>query len=139
MTLANAVAELLDRGLQATADAGSVAELERQVSQMSSELQTLRQRDQATSSAYRALAQRTAQPIGICPSCGAPVSGRDLLVVGSCGQDGCGASLAPLLDYLSPNPELAGGGLNDSEFKLLLGALGLALGIAFITQQAGGG
>ena len=136
-TLANAVADLLDRGLQATADARSIDDLEQTVAALSSEVERLRQRDQAMSSAYRALAQRTAQPVGKCPACGNAVTGHDLLIKGGCPHPGCGASLAPLLDT-NTEQKPTKGSLDDGEFKLLLGALGVALGIAYLTQGGGG-
>jgi hypothetical protein len=118
MTLANAVALLLDRGLQAATNEASVTDLERKVAELTGEAEVLRQRDQATSSAYRALAQRITQPVGACPKCGTSISGHDLLVSGPCS-----------------NPK---GGLNEGDLKVLLGALGLVLGIALISQQGGG-
>jgi uncharacterized small protein (DUF1192 family) len=137
-TLASAVAELLDRGLQAAGDEHSVAELERRVATLGAEAEQLRQRDQAVSSAYAALAQRTAGPIGTCPTCGSRITGRDLLISGQCPNAECGASLTVLLDTAGPK-QLGKGGLNDGDFKMLLAALGLLLGIALISQGAGGG
>jgi hypothetical protein len=137
MTLANAVAELLDRGLQAAHDFKSVDELERRVALMSGELNALRRREQTMASAYEALAQRTSQPVGTCPGCHGVISGRDLLVFGRCPNTECGASLTPLLDTLSDRTS-SKGALNDGDFKLLLGALGFALGIALISQAGGG-
>lgn len=136
-TLANAVADLLDRGLQAAADARSIDELEQRVVVLSSEVHRLRQRDQAMSAAYQALAQRTAQPVGRCPACGNTVTGHDLLITGGCPHPGCGASLAPLLET-GTDEKPTKGSLDDGEFKLLLGALGVALGIAYLTQGGGG-
>lgn len=138
VTLANAVASLLDRGLQAAADEQSVAELEQRVVSLSGEVEVLRERDHATSSAYQALAQRTAQSVGACPNCGEPISGYDLLVSGRCSKLGCGASLTPLLGAASADGSTKGG-LNDGDLKILLGALGLLLGIAYVSQQGGGG
>lgn len=137
MTLANAVAALLDRGLQATADEASVVELETRIAELNSEIKVLRQRDKAASGAYRALAQRTAQPVGACPKCDSSISGNDLLVSGRCSNPSCGASLSPLLGMAS-RPETGKGGLDDGDLKLLLGALGVALGIAYVSQQGGG-
>jgi RNA polymerase-binding transcription factor DksA len=137
MTLANAVASLLDHGLRATADQASVVQLERQVADLTTEVEVLRQRDQAASSAYRALAQRITQPLGACPQCGTEISGHDLLVEGHCSNDECKASLTPLLGT-TPD-KTAKGGLNEGDLKVLLGALGLVLGIAYISQQGGGG
>lgn len=138
VTLASAVAELLDRGLQAAADERSIGELERRTAELTAEVDALRQRDHAVSSAYQALAQRIAQPVGACPRCGDPVTGHDLLVVGRCPKPDCGSSLSELLNR-PPSAVAAGkGGLDDGEFKMLLGALGLALGIAYLSQHTGG-
>jgi hypothetical protein len=138
VTLASAVSELLDRGLQAVADERSIAELERRAAELTVEVEALRQRDQAVSSAYQALAQRIAQPVGACSRCGGPVTGHDLLVVGRCPKPDCSASLSELLSRPPSTVAESKGGLDDGEFKMLLGALGLALGIAYLSQHAGG-
>jgi hypothetical protein len=137
MTRANAVASLLDRGLQATEDEASVAKLERKVTDLRAEGEILRQRDQAASAAYRVLAQRITQPVGGCPKCGNSISGHDLLVSGQCSNPECQASLTPLLGTVS-GAKSAKGGLDEGDLKVLLGALGLVLGIAYISQQGGG-
>jgi antitoxin component of RelBE/YafQ-DinJ toxin-antitoxin module len=138
LTLANAVAFLLDRGLQAVGDESSVAALERRVSEQDAELAVLRERDRTTSTAYRALAQRTTQPVGTCPQCGGSISGHDLLVAGRCANPDCGANLTPLLGAGAASGSIKGG-LDDGDLKVLLGALGLLLGIALVSQQGGGG
>jgi uncharacterized small protein (DUF1192 family) len=138
MTLASAVADLLDRGLQAAGDEHSVIELERRVAALSAEVDRLRQRDHVVSSAYTALAQRTAQPVGTCPACASRLSGHDLLVSGCCPNPDCGESVSGLLGGRSDQPS-GRGGLDDGDVKLLLGAVGLLLGIAFISQQGAGG
>jgi hypothetical protein len=138
VTLASAVSELLDRGLQAAADERSISELERRAAELTAEVEALRQRDHAVTSAYQALAQRIAQPVGACQRCGDPVTGHDLLVAGRCPKPDCAASLSELLSR-PPTAAVAGkGGLDDGEFKMLLGALGLALGIAYLSQHTGG-
>ncbi len=138
VTLASAVSDLLDRGLQAAADERSISELERRTSELTTEVEALRQRDQTVSSAYQALAQRIAQPVGACPRCGDTVTGHDLLVVGRCPKADCSASLSELLSRPAAGASQGKGGLDDGEFKMLLGALGLALGIAYVSQHAGG-
>ncbi len=138
ITLASAVSELLDRGLQATADERSISELERRAAELTAEIEALRQRDHAVTSAYQALAQRIAQPVGACQRCGDPVTGHDLLVAGQCPKPDCAGSLSELLSR-PPTAAVAGkGGLDDGEFKMLLGALGLALGIAYLSQHTSG-
>lgn len=133
-TLANAVADLLDRGLQATADQRSIAALEEQVGSLQAEVDTFREREKTLSAAYRGLAQRTSLEVGKCPKCGSPITGHDLLVEGSCPN--CGANLSPLF---GTGPKVQKGGLDEGDFRLLLGALGLVLAVALVTQQGGGG
>lgn len=129
-TLASAVADLLDRGLQATGDERSIETLEETVRDLRAEVETYEEREKALS----AFAQRTTLKVGNCPQCGQAVSGRDLLIEGQCRN--CGTSLSSLL---APGAKVDKGGLNEGDFKLLLGALGLALAVALVTQQGGGG
>lgn len=138
LTLTSAVTELIERGLQAICDEPSVAQLEHSVEELRADLattrlelrqaeltvQTLEQREHALSNGYRALAERTAQPVGSCTECNQPVSGYDLLVTGICQH--CGAGLRSLIE---PPPQQTGG-LDETEFKVLMGALGLALAMA---------
>jgi hypothetical protein len=134
LTLASSVTQLLDRGLQAAGDEASVATLQDRVAEQGAELEAMRERERATSSAYRALGQRTTQPVGSCPSCATRISGQDLLVSGQCPS--CGASLTPLLG-IGTDGAIGKGGLNDADLKILLGALGVLLGIALLSQGGG--
>jgi hypothetical protein len=133
-TLASSVADLLDRGLQATADEHSIETLEESIRSLQGEVNTYEEREKTLSAAYRGLAQRTTLSVGSCPSCGSEVSGRDLLVDGRCPN--CNANLSPLF---GTGPVVEKGGLNEGDFKLLLGALGLVLAVALVTQSGGGG
>src|SRR5512142_499660 len=74
VTLAAAVADLLDRGLRATATERSAARVEQQVAQLSAEVEALRVREQSQAGAYATLAQRIALPVGTCPTCGEHVT-----------------------------------------------------------------
>jgi hypothetical protein len=135
LTLASAVADLLDRGLQAAENERSVAALERRVSELSNNLAVLREREQGIGSAYSMLAQRTAQPVGTCPECARAITGDDLLVEGRCSA--CGAGLVRLIGPAADtDPE---GRIDEGEFKTLLGALGIALGILYLTGRRNGG
>src|ERR1700761_4949520 len=58
LTLAAAIATLMDRGLQANADEASVAKLQEQSAKLRAEVKSLREREQAASSASQALSQR---------------------------------------------------------------------------------
>jgi hypothetical protein len=132
-TLANAVGDLLDRGLQAVADQRSVEELERRTGALEAEVESFKERERTLSAAYDGLAQRTALTVGSCPACGQPVSGRNLLVEGRCPS--CTANLSPLLGTVAKDQN---GGLDDGDFKLLLGAVGLVLAVALVSQSGGG-
>lgn len=132
-TLATAVGDLLDRGLQAVADQRSVEELERRTGALEAEVESFKERERTLSAAYDGLAQRTALMVGSCPACGQPVSGRNLLVEGRCPN--CTANLSPLLGTAAKDQK---GGLDDGDFKLLLGAVGLVLAVALVSQGGGG-
>ncbi len=137
LTLAAAIATLMDRGLQATADEVSIAQLQEQSAELRAEVKSLREREQAASSASQALAQRIGQPVGSCPKCATPISGHDLLVSGRCPNPDCSASLTPLLGSAAPDKS-GKGGLDSGDLNVLLGALGLALAIGYLSQQGGG-
>jgi len=98
LTLTRAVVELLEQGLEASAEGRSPAELEGKLAECTSEqeatrarlaeaelrLQAAREREQLTARTYRALAERTRQELASCPRCRKPVRGSDLLVSGRC-------------------------------------------------------
>lgn len=133
MTLASAVADLLDRGLQGAADEQSIAGLEQRVAELSAENHVLRERELAIGSAYQVLADRIGRPVGVCPHCQQAISGYDLLVTGRCRNPDCAKGLSGLLGP-SGDKSPAKNTLDDGEFKILLGALGVALGVAYLTQ-----
>lgn len=141
LTLTSAVASLLERGLEAEANASSVADLERRAQESSNELVATRaelaeaRAEAATLSAQMAmregaernLAERLAQPIGACPNCNKQVRGYDVLVAGACSQ--CQQGLSSLLELRS--------GLNQTEYLLLIGAIGLLLAMALTQPRKG--
>ena len=137
LTLAAAVASLMDRGLQASADETSISKLQQQSAELQAEVKSLREREEAASSAAQALAQRIRQSVGSCPRCGAIISGHDLLVSGRCPNPECGRSLTPLLGTAAPTKS-SKGGLDNGDLNVLLGALGLALAIGYLSHQGGG-
>jgi len=144
LTLTRAVVELLERGLQATADAQSVSELEAKLAAASSEreqtrarlreaefgLQAAREREQLTARTYSALAERSRQQLASCPQCRKPVCGRDLFVRGRCPH--CNK---PLTSLLMPAPRA---NLDSNEYLALLGALGVLVGLALATANSAG-
>jgi hypothetical protein len=134
-TLANAVGDLLDRGLQAVADGRSIERLEARVGDLESEIDGHRERERTLSAAYEGLAQRTALTVGTCPACSSAVTGQNLLMEGRCPN--CGANLSPLLGTAPTKGQK--GALDDGDFKLLLGAVGLVLAVAIVSQTGAGG
>jgi hypothetical protein len=132
VTITTAVVELLERGLEANANARSVAELESKVTQLVAETAHLRRELHGAKSELQmlgALSQRTKQVVGTCPTCLQPITGYDLLAVGRCSK--CGASLSALLAGKQRST-----GLDQQEFLLLLGALGAVVGVALLASKA---
>jgi hypothetical protein len=139
LTLTAAVTDLLERGLQAVSDAASVSELQSRVvaldrdlgvarvelAESNAALSSLRGREQE----LHALAQRADQPVGKCPHCAKPVLGTDVLLTQRCPQ--CGNGLSSVLW----NPKMTG--LNQTELLVLLGALGIIVGAAYLQSKGG--
>jgi hypothetical protein len=135
LTLAAAVVEVAERGLEAIRSGASVESLENSVAASSRELERIRarlkeaqfrleaarERDETIAHTYGALAERMRQELAQCPRCRKPVSGGDLLMRGHCPH--CGRALTSLLA-----PTRAG--LDRDEWIALLGALGVLAGLA---------
>jgi len=142
LTLTAALVALLAQGLEAIAEKPSVAELEEKLAVASSEraqthlrlqeaglrLQAAREREETTAHSYRALAERTRQPLASCPRCREPVRGDDLLVSGHCPNPNCRRALSSLL---LPAPRA---GFDPNGYLALLGALGIIVGVALATS-----
>lgn len=138
MTLTAAVGELLERGLEAASNAGSVDQLRDRIVEQEHELSiarvdlaeataalsSLRERERG----LQTLAQRAGQTLGPCPHCSKPVSGFDVLVTGHCPS--CGRGLTSVL----VGPQMKG--LDQTEILLLLGALGIVLGAAYLGTKS---
>lgn len=139
VTLTAAVADLLERGLEAVSNAASVDELQHRVTELDRQLSTARielAEANATRSSLQererglqTLAQRAEQTLGPCPHCKKPVSGFDVLVSGHCPS--CGRGLASVL----VGPQMKG--LDQTELLVLLGALGIVLGAAYLGSKSG--
>src|SRR5438552_11388952 len=98
LSLTQAVVELVEGGLEASADERFVTELERKLAAAASELaktrarlrqaelglQAAREREQTTARTYTAFAERARHELASCPGCGKPLRGSDLLVSGRC-------------------------------------------------------
>ncbi len=142
MTTTTAVVDLLRRGLEAVSSAPSVAKLERRAGQLEEQLGTtvvrlreaearvagLKEKERSLQAAYQGLAQRTEQMVGVCPHCQAPIRGYDLFVTGHCPR--CTKPVSTLL--------VGGygkGGLDQKEMLLLLGAIGILVGMAYLQSK----
>ncbi len=127
-----AVADLLDRGLSQVSDERSIAELQASLSRMAAEkagtgteLQTAR----AQVAALGAFAQQASRRIGTCLACKERITGHDLLVVtGACGR--CGKTLSGLIA-----PAQTGSAIDQRELMILVGAVGVQLGIAYLASR----
>ena len=147
LTLTRAVVELVEQGLEASADEQSSPQLEAKLALLASELeqtggrvreaelhlQAAREREQLTARAYTALAARARHKLALCPRCREPVRGFDLLGSGHCPNANCGTALTSLL---TPAPKA---GLDANEYLALLGALGVLVGLALATTAESAG
>ena len=90
----------MDRGLAAVSDERSIAELETNLSRVTSEKAQAESELRAAKTELMAVAnlsQRAQQQVGTCPNpiCHKPISGYDLLATGRCSQ--CGQTLSTLI------------------------------------------
>lgn len=134
ITLTAAVVDLLERGLEAASNAASLEQLRDRIveqdhqlsaarvelAEATATLSSLRERERG----LRTLAQRAEQTLGPCPHCSKPVSGFDVLITGHCPS--CTRGLTSVL----VGPQMKG--LDQTELLLLLGALGIVLGAAYL-------
>jgi hypothetical protein len=144
-TLTNAVVELLESGLEASAGEHSRTEREGELARATSELtqtraqlqeaefrlQAAREREQLSAHTYSAFAARARHELASCPRCRKPLLGSDLLVSGRCPN--CDKALTSLL-VPTRFAELV-----QNEYLALFGALGVLAGLAITTstEQAG--
>ena len=132
-TLTGAVAELLDRGLNAAMDEQSIAHLQADLALANAERATAEAELAAAKSQLAVLgnlAQRARQTVGTCPSptCEGEITGYDLLATGRCHT--CNEALSGLL-----TPQPATSSLDQREMLILVGALGAVLGIAYLASK----
>jgi hypothetical protein len=142
LSLNATVLELVERGLEASADQRSSEGLERQLAACASELKQTRarlaeaelrlqaasEREVTSARTQRALAERARHELASCPQCRQPVRGSDLLVSGHCPN--CSKAITTLL---SPRPQL--GAPDRDEYLALLGALGGLVGLALASTN----
>jgi hypothetical protein len=130
-TLTGAVADLLDRGLNAASDERSIGQLEANLARVNAkkaEAEAGLQTATIQLAALNALAQRAGQRVGACPNCGQQITGHDLLATGQCGA--CGQTLSDLIV-----PQRTAPSLDQRELLVLVGALGAVLAIAYIASK----
>jgi hypothetical protein len=125
------VADLLDRGLSQVSDERAMAELRASRSRLAeekaateAELQTAR----AQVAALGTFAQQAGRRIGTCPACKQEITGHDLLVTGACRH--CGQALSGLIA-----PSRTESAIDQRELMILVGAVGVLLGIAYLTSK----
>ncbi len=147
LTLNRALVELLEQGLEASAGAESVSELETTLARVRDELsqtqarlqeaelrlQAAEERERLSARISRALAERARHELASCPRCREPVRGTDLLVSGRCPKETC---RAPLTSLLTPTPRA--GAPEKDEYLALVGALGALVGLALATSEQPG-
>jgi hypothetical protein len=78
--------------------------------------------------ALGAFAQQASRRIGTCPACKERITGHDLLVTGACGR--CGKTLSGLIA-----PAQTGSAIDQRELMILVGAVGVLLGIAYLASK----
>lgn len=124
LSLTGAAVELLERGLEAAADADSVVTLRQKLHERDIALKDTEVQVQT----LQAFAKRTKQPLGTCPEpgCGLTITAFDVLAAGQCSE---GHSLQKLIEPPKPT-EGAGAGLDQTQYLLLAGAVGLLLAVA---------
>ncbi len=130
-TLTGAVSDLLDRGLAAVSDEESLAQMEASLARLEAgkaEAEADLHAARTQLAGLEALAQRAGRPVGTCPDCKKQITGNDLLVSGQCRE--CGHALSGLIA-----PDRPASGLDQRELLLLMGALGVVLGVAYLASK----
>ena len=121
MTQANAVADLLGRGLEAVSGEESVKKLEARAAELQQELDQVKP-------ALDAIHARLPQRLGTC-ECGAELTGADLLIRGFCPD--CKRSLTSALAGADQAR------VNRAELAPFLAGVGLALAVVLVASKAG--
>jgi hypothetical protein len=124
MTLANAVADLLGRGMEATTNGESVKALEARARELQLELDQVKP-------ALDAVYSRLPQVLGKC-KCGRDLTGEDLLIKGTCPT--CKLGLA---GALAGSADDNGAIVNRTDLTPFLAGVGLALAVIFFAYSAG--
>lgn len=123
MTLANAVADLLARGMEASAGEEAVRALEARAQELQRELDQVKP-------ALDAVNERLPQILGTC-RCGRPLTGGDLLIKGV-----CPACKLGLTTTLAGNSD-TGATVNRADLTPFLAGIGIALAVILLASRAG--
>jgi hypothetical protein len=121
MTLTGAIADLLDRGLEAVENDDSIQRLQAQLQAKDSQL-----RD--TETRLQGLQALSTTPLGVCAECKTVITAVDVLVHGKC-------SKGHPLRAPAQSGEPQGAGLDNNQALILLGALGLLLGALALSNK----
>lgn len=133
VTLTSAVVDLLERGLAASSDERSIADLEAKLAKTKAAKAESDARLAGVMNelgGLRAFAQRANLEVGQCPQCRQSITGYELMALGQCHN--CSR---PLLDLLAP--PASSPTLDQREIGILLGALAVALIGAAVFGTAG--
>jgi hypothetical protein len=123
MTLANAVTDLLGRGIEASVNEESVKALETRARELQRELDQVRP-------ALDAVYERLPQVLGTC-KCGRPLTGDDFLIKGICPD--CKLGLSGALSGASRD----GAKVNRVDLTPFLAGVGIALAVILLAYGAG--
>lgn len=130
-TLTGAVVDLLERGLSAVSDERSIAELEKNLAEVTAAKNVVEAALHAAETelvAVKAFVQRAGLEVGTCPNCRKSITGYDLLGAGACPR--CSQALSSLIAPAAASPTL-----DQRELMFLVGALGAVLGIAYLASK----
>ena len=123
MTLANAVTDLLNRGLEAASGEQSVSALEARAAELQRELDQVKP-------ALDAINERLPQKLGRC-KCGQELTGGDLLIKGTC--PACSRSLTGAL----AGADEAAANVNRNDLAPFLAGVGIALAVVLLASGPG--
>jgi hypothetical protein len=123
MTLANAVTDLLGRGMEASVSEESVKALETRAQELQRELDQVRP-------ALDVVYDRLPQVLGTC-KCGRALTGEDFLIKGICPE--CKLGLSGALSGASEN----GAKVNRVDLTPFLAGVGIALAVILLAYGAG--
>jgi hypothetical protein len=123
MTLTTAISDLLDRGLEAVENEESIQSLQEQIQVRDNLLRE-------TEARLRGLQALANTQLGVCATCRVPVTAVHVLVNRTCPNG------HPLNTQDVPDKPQAASGLDDNQALVLIGAVGLLLGAAYLASNS---